>query len=153
MGRGASKIGDTSKTGAKAKKAEVNVNTGKAQQTAAQKLYDNPKTMAFPSSDAVIKRVLALQSMKENMASAPVGTTVMGNFGNRGAGKTVRMFEKTSETTWSATDITKNSDGEFRTSGVSKFRGRKALEQMQHILNDGVNTNIEDGFIREYRRK
>lgn len=110
--------------------------------------------MAFPANDRIIKSVPALNSMKEKMEDSPIGTTVVGNFGSRGTstgGQSVRIMEKTSSTTWSVTDVVKNSDGSYTKSATSKLTKKKAMEQMQHILNDGTNSGIDDGFLKKYR--
>lgn len=155
MGRGASKIGGSvaSNAGAKTNNGADKItalNDSDSAKNAAEALYDNPLTMAFPANDTIVKNVPALKSMKETMNDAPVGTTIVSSFyiGNT---PYVGFMEKTSSKVWTRTDVARDTK---KVSGGSKYQGRKALEQMQMALNtDRLMGNIDSGIIDAYKNR
>ncbi len=110
-----------------------NLNDSEERIKAAESLYSNPYTMAFPSKDSVIKNVPALTSMKKLMEDAPIGTTVASSFYVK-----YRFVKKVGVKTWAVQEI-EHKDGTARQyGGTDKRQGRTALQSMQMVLNEGI---------------
>lgn len=127
-------------------------NSDRATQASAQALYDNDRTMAFPSTASVVKRVPPLAQMEKSMKEAPVGTTVAGRFRRGNGEEEIRVMRKTSDTTWETTDLTPDSagNGMYGRYRPAKYKGIKALQQMQYILNEGLRSQIPHGASMSY---
>ena len=152
MGRGSSKAGGGGggKAQAQAQRPATPseaFNDGTEQRNAAQALYDIPRTMAFPSNDTIVKHTPSLSQMKQEMADAPVGTTVASNFNG-----VYRVMEKTGTKQWTMQDYKIASDGTVsKYGGGGKYQGLKAMQMMSTVLNEGYVWNLPQALADAHR--
>ena len=127
MGRGSSKAGGGSGGVAVASGKDTTSATSIIKPTEAeQAIYDTDRTMAFPSSASVVKRVPALKSLDTAMKNAPEGTVVA--FKDARINQKV-VYEKIGSTSWRKSTI--QDDGNVRVNGT--FKGIKALQSVSDV--------------------
>lgn len=143
MGRGSSKAGVS---GGGALKSASNPNTKVPTSQAEEGIYNISKTMAFPSTASVVKRVPQLKELDQALKDAPEGTTISFNLGQR-IGETW-VYEKTGKSKWTASIVSGNT---VRNGG--SYSGIKLLQSVSDKKYNSLSEGMTSKELEIYKKK